>query len=240
MKAGSPRVLLVEDDPISREVLTLAIAGVPADVVGVASLAQARAALADGPFAAWMVDAHLPDGPGADLLALRPAATAALAHTASTDVSLTAGLLSAGFIEVLVKPLGAADVQAALRRVLGNRPHGGAVPATAGTPLLWDDAIALRALAGHAGNVAGLRGLFVRELEPALQRLQAAFGQGDIAGLQAELHRLKASCGFVGAARLGAAVAMASAHPLDVDAHAHLHATGHATLQAPYAGPVSG
>lgn len=241
MKAVSPRVLLVEDDAISREVLALAVAGVPADVVAAASLRDAREALARGAcFDAWLVDAHLPDGAGAELLPARPATTVALAHTAALDGHVHEALLAAGFCEVLVKPLAALDVQAALRRALaGRRRARAAAPASASGMPVWDDAAALRALAGHAGNVAGLRGLFVREIEPALARLRAAFDARDTGALHAELHRLKASCGFVGAARMGAAVDAASADMLDARAHDALHAAARDTLATPYPAPAS-
>lgn len=235
MKGTSPQVLLVEDDPISREVLALAIAALPADVVAVESLAQARVALATRVFQAWMVDAHLPDGAGVELLALRPSATIALAHTASNDPLTARALQAAGFSTVLVKPLPAGAVQAALRRALGEPAGPG--PADAGEPMQpppWDDAAALRALGGHAANVGGLRDLFVRELEPTLPRLQAAFDARDAATLQGELHRLKASCGFVGAAQLACAVQAASRAPDDAAVHAALHAVARATLRAPY------
>lgn len=245
MKAASPRVLLVEDDPTSREVLALAIAGVPAEVVVAGSFAEARAAIRDaagahGRFDAWMVDAHLPDGAGAELLPSRPQGTIALAHTAATDAAVVDALVAAGFAEVLVKPLSALQVQAALRRALGSRAAArGVSPAGDGALPVWDDAAALRALAGHAGNVAGLRGLFVRELEPTLPRLRTAYHARDAAALRDELHRLRASCGFVGAARLAAAVAGAAEDVFAADAHAALHAAACVTLETPYPAAAS-
>lgn len=236
MKAGSPRVLLVEDDPISREVLALAIAGVPAQVVVAGSLAEARAAIARDACDAWMVDAHLPDGPGTELLALRPPATVALAHTAATERTVLDALLAAGFADVLVKPLTAGDVQAALHRALAHAPAPPPPHRAEGDALVpvWDDAAALRALAGHAGNVAGLRGLFVRELEPTMTRMQSAFDAGDAAVLRDEVHRLRASCGFVGAARLAAAVQRLSTDLCAAPAHRALHDAARDTLATPY------
>lgn len=234
MKGASPQVLLVEDDPISREVLALALAGVPAAVTVAASLHDARAALADTVFDAWLVDAHLPDGAGIELLSVRPASTMALAHTAATDATVLDRLIAAGFAEVLVKPLAAADVQAVVRRVLGLQVEPLASPAGCAKHPTWDDAAALRALGGDPRHVAGLRGLFVRELEPTLSRLHGAFDAGDAAALHAELHRLAASCGFVGAARLGAAVAQAAARPLAPDTRDALDAATRDTLETPY------
>lgn len=228
MKGSSPpRVLLVEDDAISREVLTHALHGVPVDVVAVDSLAAARASLATVTFDAWLVDAHLPDGHGRELLALRASATHALAHTAATDANVLDTLIQAGFEEVLVKPIAAADVQAAMRRVLRARADAGidAKPASPRGKLpVWDDDAALRALAGNAAHVTALRGLFVRDLEAALDALARERASGDVDAIRRRLHKLRAGCGFVGAARVCASLATLDATPLDdaaSDAFAH-------------------
>jgi HPt (histidine-containing phosphotransfer) domain-containing protein len=45
--------------------------------------------------------------------------------------------------------------------------------------------------------------LFVDELPRLRERIHAAADSGDLDGVRAGLHKLRASCGFVGAARLG-------------------------------------
>jgi HPt (histidine-containing phosphotransfer) domain-containing protein len=62
-----------------------------------------------------------------------------------------------------------------------------------------------------------LRALFFKELPSERQQALEAFGHGDAERLRAVLHRLKASCGFVGAARLRQAVQGWSEAPLDDD-----------------------
>lgn len=217
-RTSPPRVLLVEDDAISREVLALALQGVPADVHAVASLAAAREALAACVYDAWLVDAHLPDGDGRELLAARPASTIALAHTAATDARVLDGLVEAGFVEVLVKPIAAGDVQAALRRALAvgdTKESNPLVMPAVGKQPVWDDDVALRALAGNASHVRALRGLFVGELETELDALAVARTAGDAATIRGRVHRLRASCGFVGAARVAAHLPGLEAMPLD-------------------------
>lgn len=204
-----PLLLLVEDDPVSAAFLRDAAAALPAQVALAGSLAEARAACATQRFDLLLVDAHLPDGRGEDLLqALRESgiATVALAHTADAGTEAHARLRAAGFADVLVKPLGVADLHAALRRHL----PGDASP--------WNDAAALAALGGQAAHVQALRGLFLGELPGQRARIAAAFAQGDGAGVRAELHRLAASCGFVGAARLGEAVQQLRTTALDAEA----------------------
>ncbi len=63
------RVLLVEDDPTLRRWVGLALEEMPVDIAEVATLHEARRALADGRFALVITDLTLPDGDGLDLVA---------------------------------------------------------------------------------------------------------------------------------------------------------------------------
>lgn len=207
-----PRLLLVEDDPVNAAFLAGACAALPAQVVHAGSLAEATAACGDGSFDLFLFDANLPDGQGEDLLRSLHGAgigTVALAHTAELDAELHARLMAAGFVEVLRKPLAVADLHAALRRWL---------PAATTPRPCWDDAAALAALGGQAAHVQALRGMFLEELPAQRARIAAAAAQADDTAVRAELHRLVASCGFVGAARLGDAVQALRAAPLDAAA----------------------
>jgi CheY-like chemotaxis protein len=201
-----PNILLVEDDPVSRAFLEAATAALPANVATAGDAASARALANAAAFDLWLFDAHLPDATGAELLAqLRGMgfATPALAHTASRDEGEHTGLRAAGFADTIAKPVDAASWQAALRRALGadaGTHVRDAMPATTGEFPLWDDVAALSALNGNAEHVAALRKLFLAEL-PGMRA-----GIEDPGSRAATLHRLRASCGFVGAARLDAAV----------------------------------
>ena len=213
---NTPRILLVEDDPVSQGFLAAAIEALPATVDRADTLGAARALAARHAHALWLIDANLPDGRGADLLAQLRAScpdTPALAHTASQDRPALDALITAGFLEVLVKPLSAATLQTAVCRALGyDVATIVAGAATCGKLPSWDDAAALSALNGQHEHVRVLRKLFLDELPVQSQSIAAAVAGGDIAGLRATLHRLRASCGFVGAARLDAAV-----HALEAD-----------------------
>lgn len=214
-----PRVLLVEDDPTSRAFLTAAVEAVPAQVDGADSLAAAMALGASQDYQLWLFDAHLPDGSGIDLLArLRRShpATPALAHTATGESEVRERLIASGFSEVLVKPLPAAAVRGAIRRLL-DLPDCDAPLAAAATDEVtapvWDDDTAARALNGNRAHIASLRGLFVQELPSARRSILAAAQLGNLDALRGELHKLRASCGFVGAARLAQAVQALQAQP---------------------------
>jgi CheY-like chemotaxis protein len=202
----NPNILLVEDDPVSRAFLEAATTALPATVAVAGDAASARRLANASAFDLWLLDANLPDATGAELLSqLRGMgfATPAIAHTATRDADTHAALREAGFAGVIAKPIDAASWQAALHRALkaDAATHvRDAVSAASREFPIWDDAAALAALNGNAEHVAVLRQLFLDEL-PGM-RTQIA----DAGTRAATLHRLRASCGFVGAARLADAV----------------------------------
>ena len=208
-----PRLLLVEDDPVSAAFLMDAASAFPADVHLAGSLADARRAIEETTFDLWLVDANLPDGRGETLLqaATGRSGTPAVAHTAASDAVVRERLLAAGFLDVLCKPLGVAELHAALRRhlpIAAQRVDDATAPD-------WNDAGALAAL-GDVAHVDVLRQLFRNELPAQRARITAA--GADTAAIHAELHRLAASCGFVGADRLRNAVRGLMANPDSPDA----------------------
>lgn len=229
-----PRVLLVEDEPTSAAFLAAAARAVPLQVDVATDMATALTMASRHAYGLWLFDATLPDGSGSELLSrLREhfPDVPAIAHTASDDPVLLAALKQAGFREVLRKPLPAAAVQAALRRVLGIQPTAAAADITSpiGSAPLWDDQAAAAALNGNDAHVATLRGLFLAELPQACERIHQAAQDGDIATVGAELHRLRASCGFVGAAKLGLLVQALQRDPSNVALLAQFDETARAT-----------
>ncbi len=205
-----PRVLLVEDDPVSRDFLSSATQAFPAEVDAVDTIAAALACAAQGRHDLWLIDANLPDGSGMELLRTLRAHhphTPALAHTASRDRVALDGLTAAGFSEVLIKPLGVDEWQAAIRRALGQPVAGSGAPTgLCGKRPVWNDDAALVALNGNPQHVKALRDLFLAELAMQRDTVLAALHRQDHLAAHDVLHRLKASCGFVGASRLLAAV----------------------------------
>lgn len=200
----SPRVLLVEDDPVSGSVFTLALERSGAQVEVCGCIRSASAATTQGAHDLWLIDAHLPDGDGIALLTAlraRGLATRAIAHTASADPLLHARLREAGFVDVLVKPLPVAELVAALAP---PRIKAEACDPTdrSAADAHWDDAQALRALGGSRDALTALRELFLQELPEALTHCRNAVHVRDDAALRATLHRLHASCAFVGASAL--------------------------------------
>jgi CheY-like chemotaxis protein/HPt (histidine-containing phosphotransfer) domain-containing protein len=214
MAMNGPEILLVEDDPTTRSYLQAITEALPARVVGAGTLAQARELAHAQRFDLWLVDANLPDGDGATLLARLRAdglEAPALAHTAARDRDTLDALLRAGFVEALVKPIEPGAWRAAIGRALGERvgeaPQVRRHVDAAALPV-WDDALATRALGGNPAHVATLRGLFLAELPAQVEAIRAG-GEA----VRDQLHRLRASCALVGAARLDAAVQALQAAP---------------------------
>lgn len=220
---AAPRILLVEDDPASRAFLSAAASTLPARVTEASGCAEARALVAAGAaFDLWLVDAQLGDGDGATLLAglrAQHPRIPALAHTAASDPGALERLRAAGFDAVVVKPLPAAALRDALRALLGDGFGD------------WDDDVALDALNGNAAHVQGLRRLFLAELPAQGEAVARSLAAGDAGAAAAVLHRLRASCGFVGATRLGDAVQLLQAAPGDAGALARFQAAVRALLR---------
>ncbi|WP_064748718.1 response regulator [Lysobacter antibioticus] len=232
-----PRVLLVEDDPTSRAFLTAAVEAIPAEVDGADSLAAALALGDAQDYQLWLFDANLPDGSGSELLARlrrRHPRTIAVAHTATGESDVRERLIASGFSEVLVKPLPAAAVRAAIRRLLAlpGQECAEAPAAAASAEPVWDDDSAARALNGNRTHIATLRGLFLQELPNARHAIESAHRLGNVDAVRAELHKLRASCGFVGALRLAQAVQELQAQPDSAAALTRLAAAADDTVQA--------
>ncbi|WP_166636728.1 response regulator transcription factor [Cognatilysobacter terrigena] len=214
-----PRALLVEDDAVSAAFLEAALSRVPLEVDVARDCARAREFAHTSIYALWVFDANLPDGRGDALLGTlrrNGLATPAIAHTAAREAEEHERLLTAGFLEVLVKPLSTSETVAAARMALGmDASLQAPVAATSDSPL-WDDAAALAALMGDHGHLDALRGLFRTELDVVHASLQKAIDMDDRTEIRSHLHRLRASCGFVGATRLGQAAAqLAALEPRD-------------------------
>lgn len=195
-------VLLVEDDPASREFVGSTLASA-ARVEAVRSLAEAGSRCAETTFDLMVVDVSLPDGEGDAWLARQRALgnrTPAVALTAELDGDRRRRLMACGFADALGKPITAPALRTALRPWLGDRG--------------WDDGRALAALGGAEDTLARMRALFLAELPTQRGRLEAALGRSDEAAARAVLHQLKAGCAFVGARALADAVDALHREPL--------------------------
>jgi response regulator of citrate/malate metabolism len=114
------RVLIVEDDPLVARVNRGMVAAEPGfEVVGVAAtLFQAHELFLELRPELLLVDVHLPDGNGLDLIpSLRGSwPFEAIMITAANDLSSVQQALHGGVLDYLIKPFQKARLQEALRR----------------------------------------------------------------------------------------------------------------------------
>jgi len=197
MDTKTPHLLLVEDDPITAHFFQTVLSPLPTKLDWARSCNQALNEVQHAAYNVWLIDLHLPDGTGLELLSrlrARHSAVPALAHTAELNLESKQALEQAGFVDILIKPFSAQTLLGAVQRVLLN--------ATDDVLTHWDETAALKALGGQIQHVHTLRQLFLAELPATRNAVYQALEQDDQASLQAYLHRLKASCGFVGAVQL--------------------------------------
>lgn len=215
-----PRLLLVEDDMTSQGFFQFVLESLPAKVDIADSCASALRWAQSDSYDLWLLDVNLPDGNGAGLLRSlreRHPHTAALAHTADTSQEMQMTLQQAGFQETLVKPISRDALLKSVRRAL-TRSTAKADGAVAEAALDWDESAAMNALNGQQAHVRALRELFLSELPGTRDAVSHALEKHDDKALHAQLHKLQASCGFVGASRLAFAVRQLNHDPASMQA----------------------
>ncbi|MBK8286269.1 MAG: response regulator [Ahniella sp.] len=200
-------ILLVEDDLITREVLSTQLRALGWEPVVAANLGDASRCLA-GPdrFLAALIDLELPDGSGLDL----PARHAAqIGHMVASSAEWTPRkrdqALRAGFSATMAKPCSREDLEQALGRPEQQPNQDPDEPGLDSAAPIFDDVAAERAL-GNTAAVEALRALLVDELPVYRDRLRMHLAEADQVALSALLHRLLSAAGFTGAAALHEAV----------------------------------
>jgi CheY-like chemotaxis protein len=216
-RAGdAPRVLVVDDHPVNREVLVrqLGILGVACDTAedGI----QALAAWAPGRYAAVLADIHMPRMDGHELARrIRDRETPGLARTPVVAVTANAlkgeeeRCLAAGMDGYIAKPVSIERLRTTLERWL---PISGGPEADASTQGMSPGAAIDRSvLASWLGDdEAAINSLFARFRDTAGEsehEIEAAARNGDLARLAAAAHKLKGAAQAVGAGAVGAAAA---------------------------------
>ena len=206
-----PRLLVVDDHPVNREVLVrqLEILGCVADVAEDGQ--QALEIWRVGRHRLALVDIHMPVMDGLDLArAIRreEAATPGLPRTAI--IAVTANALkgedercyAAGMDAFLPKPLALDQLARALGRHLGQEVATQALADEPGLPTLWDPE-ALRQLFGNdQARLAKLLGTFREGVLRDGESVIAALEAGDLPTAAAAAHRLKGAARMAGARRL--------------------------------------
>jgi two-component system, NtrC family, response regulator AtoC len=135
-------LLVLEDEPLLRRQLAANLTRLGAEVATSDSLAAAREHLREGQFDFALLDVHLPDGLGTDLLRERafPSATAVIVMTANGAVAGAVEAMRLGATDYLVKPFDPGELPLVIARArrarngarLEEQRRDGSARATAG------------------------------------------------------------------------------------------------------------
>jgi PAS domain S-box-containing protein len=216
VRAGAgPRVLVVDDHPVNREVLVRQLGLIGIDCDTAQNGVEALAAWAPGRYAAVLADVHMPHMDGHELTRRIRAAEAG--RTRTPVVAVTANALkgeedrciAAGMDAYLAKPVNIDRLRATLERWVPLQGDDKAKSAADGAPA--GQAIDRSVLAAWLGDDAtAIASLFARFRETAVEGerdIEAAARSGDLARLAAAAHKLKGAAQAVGANAVGTAAA---------------------------------
>ncbi|MDD3354552.1 sigma-54 dependent transcriptional regulator [Zoogloea sp.] len=126
-RTGGPDVLIVDDEEDIRELLELSLLRLGLASDGAASLAEARALLAEKRYRLCLTDMRLPDGEGLELVRyisehVRDLPVAVITAFGSMDNAVTA--LKAGAFDYLAKPVSIDQLKALVKSVFAVRGEG--------------------------------------------------------------------------------------------------------------------
>ena len=217
-RGEGPRVLVVDDHPVNRDVLVLQLEllGIAADTAenGVDAL---EAWATHGHYAAVLADIHMPHMDGHEL-ARRLRATEADRGAARTPiVAVTANAMkgedercfASGMDACLVKPVNIERLRSTLERWLsieaenvGNGPMD-----SRQSPPAINRAVLAEWLGDDQATIASLLDKFRETAIDAEREIAAASRTGDLAKLAAAAHKLRGAAQAVGATGLGEAAA---------------------------------
>jgi len=244
-----PRVVLLDDDPAIRRLVELVLEDEALALTTCASVAQARAALAQAPTRLLLTDLMMPGETGLDLLEQwqadpglpRPARL--VVFSAGLDASTRSRLSRLGVWRLLSKPVAVAELLDVVRQALDGDddppaegdPAAAAIAAAPPTPGRAADGARTRAIAGQFAGQAELYDTFRASCLPLFQddlrQGDAALSAGDAATLRRLGHSLKGVLHGLGETAAGDA-----AERLDLAAQQALSATppNPAGLAAPW------
>jgi signal transduction histidine kinase/DNA-binding response OmpR family regulator len=212
-----PRVLVVEDHPVNREVLVLQLRllGIAAD--NAENGVDALAAWARGRYAAVLADVHMPHMDGHELARRLRAVEADRGAARTPIVAVTANAikgeeercLASGMDAYLVKPVSIEQLRATLERWLPIQEESSVGDrADQREPTAAIDRNVLAAWLGEdRAAIGSLLGKFRETAIEAEREIDVASRTGDLVKLAAVAHKLKGAAQAVGATGVGAAAA---------------------------------
>src|SRR5215468_2123785 len=212
-----PRVLVVEDHPVNRDVLVLQLELLGTAVDSVENGVDALEAWARGRYAAVLADIHMPHMDGHELARRLRAAEADRGAVHTPIVAITANAmkgeeercLASGMDAYLVKPVSVERLRATLERWLPTQEESSVRDrADQGEPTAAIDRNVLGAWLGDdRAAIDSLLGKFRETAMEAEREIDVASRTGNFAKVAAAAHKLKGAAQAVGATGLGAAAA---------------------------------
>ena len=206
------RVLLAEDDPIAREVLSAHLQQLGLHVDATASADEARRLGAQHRYDLLVLDQILLAGTGIDVLRdFRADRSHPNHHTVALAISAELGdneidaLFAEGFFDAMQKPVSAVRMHRALIScgLLADHmmPVAPSLLASSAPSQILDDARAIEAC-GSAEVLRGLRELLAIELPEYIADMRRALERNDEHTVRELAHRLRSALGFCGASEM--------------------------------------
>ncbi|HEY0836830.1 MAG TPA: PAS domain S-box protein [Azospirillum sp.] len=228
--APGRRILLAEDNPVSRDLIAAMLERMGHTVTAVPDGADAVAALADGAFDLVLMDMQMPGMDGAEatrrIRALPPprGLVPVVALTADAASENRPRYMAAGLTDLLTKPVDWDRLRALIPLAILGRSHAAPPPAAPPEPVDGDEVAAidrprLLAIAASLGDkdldvlLDSVRAELTRQLDLA----RAAAGRGDTAGMRRAVHALRGMAG-----NFGLTAVERGARRTDADGPSHL------------------
>lgn len=116
-------ILVIEDDTLLRKQIAAHLGSLGADVTGAATLGAAKRFLAELEFDVALLDVHLPDGRGTDLLETKAFSpnTGVIVMTGDSGVTGAVEAMRRGALDYLVKPFEVEELPLVIQRVRRTR-----------------------------------------------------------------------------------------------------------------------
>ena len=217
-RAGRPKVLVVDDHPVNRDVLIrqLDLLGVAADAAE--DGAAAFVAWQRGGYAAVLTDIHMPDVDGYELARRIRGAEADDSRPPTPLIAVTANALkgeeqrclAVGMDAYITKPIGMDRLRATLQRWLSVDEALPEPPAAAGAgqaPAI-DRSVLSAWLGDDTAAATALRRKFARTARRSERDIAAAVRSGDLAAAAAAAHKLNGAARAVGVIAVAEATAV--------------------------------
>ena len=216
-RGSAPPVLVVDDHPVNREVLTLQLELLGLEAETVNDGAGALAACSRARYAAVLADIHMPHMNGYELARRLRAAEDERGGTRTPIIAVTANAmkgeeercLAAGMNAYLLKPVSIEQLRTTLERWLpirGESSAGGAADERQAAGAI-DRAVLAGWLGDDRAAIDSLLGKFCATALQIEHEIDAASHAGNLAALAAAAHKLRGAAQAVGASGVAAAAA---------------------------------